>query len=316
MINPHLQMTLDECVGEVLNHLTGLDLHYIPELDRYRSITKHLNRALRLVATEAEWSYYSALEDLGTVHAGQESIYLRATRRPRVKLDDAARLVDQNGAIRLWAYYQPRESLHKYQGRTGLWIAHTRSEILFSRKITTGEEGFTFYLPVMREPQQFQVPATLENLEELITPPSPLPVGGELLQLRNFHNPEIVEEWVSISGQPPYRYEGPEDSLAALNYTPQQIKNQLLDAPHPDLIILKAAALYSQTDPVMQPRAQSLEAAYKELFYNLVERDTETTDNPYINTWHVPIQATIGGNPYRGSHAHPHSDERNIINYR
>ena len=315
-MNPQLQMTLDDCVGEVLNQLTGLDLHYVAELDRYRSITKHLNRALRLVATEEDWSYYAALENLGTLSEGQTSVHLRSARRPRINMDDAARVVDQNGNIRLWAHFLPRESLHKYQGRSGLWIASTRSEVTFSRKIRSQEAGYNLYLPVMREPHQFITPETLESVEDLVTPPAVIPTGGELLQLRNYHNPDIVEEWVTIDGLPPYRFTGPEQALGAQGYTPEQIRQQLLDFPYPDLIILKAAFLYAQTDPVMQPRVQTLEGTYKDLFYGLVERDTDHTDEPYLNTWNVPIQSSLSGNPYRGPHAHPHSDERNIINYR
>lgn len=311
-----MTMTLDECVGEVLNHLTGLDLHYIPELDRYRSITKQLNRALRLLATEHEWSHYSAVEDMGTVSAGQESIHLRSSRRPRIITDDSVRLVDDKNNIHMWAFYLPRESLHKHRGRTGLWVAQTRNELTFSRPISSREDGLRAMVPVMRPPREFIQPATRENLEDLTTPPLPLPEGAELIQLRNFHNPDIVEEWVSIPGLPPYEFSNPEASLAQQEYTPAAIKTQVLDFPYPDLVILRAAFQYAQTDPVMQPRVQTLEGQYKDVFYNLVERDTNHTDNTYVNDYHVPIQSSLSGNPYRGPHAHPHSDERNYYNYR
>jgi len=35
-----VRLTLDEAVAEVLGLLTGLDLTYEPELDRYRAITR------------------------------------------------------------------------------------------------------------------------------------------------------------------------------------------------------------------------------------------------------------------------------------
>lgn len=311
-----MTMTLDECVGEVLNHLTGLDLHYVPELDRYRSITKHLNRALRLVSIEHEWSYFSAIEEVGRVSAGQEKLYIRGSRRPRIILDDSLRLVDNENNIFMWAFFLPRESLHKHRGRTGLWVSHTRNELSFSRPISERESGLRALIPVMREPREFSVPATRESVEELITPPSPLPEGAELIQLRNFHNPDIVEEWVSIPGLPPYEYDNPEQSLGKQNYTLEEVREQLLDFPHPDLIILKAAHLYAQSDPVSQPRAQTLEAQYKDVYYSLVERDTNHTDNTYVNDYHVPIQSSLRGNPYGGPHTHPHSDERNFYNYR
>lgn len=313
-MNPTLHMTLDDAVGEVLNHLTGLDLHYVAELDRYRAIARTLNRALRLVSTEHEWSQYSAVEDLGAVTTGQTKIHLRSTVRPRIQLDDCLRLVDQNNCIHTWAYFLPRDALHKYHARTGLWVSHTRNELELSRPIGAHENGLRAFVPIMREPRQFIIPATLESVEELITPPSPIPVGAELIQLRNFHNPEIIEEWVSIPGQPPYEYYDPETSVGRIEYTSAQIRNQLLDFTFPDLIILKAAALYAATDPVMQPRVQTLEAQYKDLYYQLVERDTSHTDDPYRNDWQLPIEGNITDN--HRYHHHPHSDERFIHNYR
>lgn len=312
-MNPHLRMTLDEAVGEVLNYLTGLDLHYIAELDRYRSITRTLNRALRLVSTEHEWSFYSALEDLGHLSAGQQSARLRSSRRPRILLDDSVRIVDEDGCIREWAYFLPRESLHKYRHRTGLWVASVGSDILFSRPIAQ-EDGLKAYVPVMRDPRQLLIPSALESIEELISPPPAIPAGAELIQLRNFHNPEIIEEWVSAPGLPPYEYTDPENSLAQLELTPEQIRNQSIDFDFPDLIVLKAAFLYAQTDPIMQPRVQTLEGQYKDLFYALTERDTNHTDEPYRNDWRLPIQSSLRGDWF--PHQHPHSDERTYYNYK
>lgn len=311
-----LRVTLDGAVGEVLNHLTGLDLHYVAELDRYRSVTRFLNRSLRLTATERDWSHYASIEELGTVHRGQTSLYLRPGRRPRLITDDSVRLVDADGRIHTWAFWLPRESLHKYQNRAGLWVASIRNEVQFSRPISQSEEGLRAMAPVMREPVEFKIPETLESVEDIQNPPDDLPSGADLVQLRNFHNPDIVEEWVFVPGLPPYQHEDPEGALKQLKLTPHQIRNQVLDFPFPDLVILRAAAMYAASDPVMQPRVQSLEAAAKDLFYSLSERDTNHTDEPYRNDWAVPIQSSLNGGMFPSTHNHPHSDERTALDYR
>ncbi len=308
-------MTLDEAVNEVLNYLTGFDLHYIAELDRYRSIARTLNRAVRLVATEHEWGYYSSIEDMGELTVGQTEIALRRTRRPRIILDDSVRLVDKDDYIHEWAYILPRESLHKYQGRTGLWVGSTESRLTFNRPIGAHEAGLRAIVPVMREPRQLLIPATFDSVEDLDADGEEDPlVVQKIVQLRNFHNPDIVEEWVIDETAAPYIYTSPESSLEKLALTPLQVRNQKIDFSFPDLIILKAAFLYAQTDPVMQPRVQTLEGQYKNLFYALTERDTNHTDDPFINDFVVPIQGSLHDN--RSNHAHPHSDERRYYNYR
>lgn len=312
MAIPH-NVTLDEAVSEVLNYLTGLDLHYVAELDRYRSITRNLNRALRLVATEHEWSYYSAIADMGALHAGQTSLFFRTGQRPRIILDDSIRLVDDDNNIRMWAYYLARESLHKYRSRPGLWVAVTQKELTFSRPIPEAADGLRALVPVMRNPKELQVPNTLESVDELTSNP-PVPTGSELLQLRNFTNPEIIEEWVFTPGLPPYEFSDPEHSLSqTIGNSSSAVRNQLIDFDFPDLIVLKAALLYAQTDPIMQPRVPTLEGQYKNLFYALTERDTNHTDDPYINEWSVPMQSSIRNEHH--IHSHPHGDERKYYNY-
>lgn len=308
-------MTLDEAVNEVLNYLTGFDLHYIAELDRYRSIARTLNRSLRLVSTEQEWACYAAVEDMGEVSTGQTSILLRRSRRPRIILDDSMRLVDADNNIHMWAYFLPRESLHKYQGRTGLWVASTDNRLDFNRPIRSQENGMRAIVPVMRDPRPLILPASLDSMEALATDGDPDPlVLQKVVQLRNFHNPDIVEEWVIDETEAPYIYTSPESSLEQLSLTPTQVRNQLIDHSFPDLIVLKAAFLYAQTDPVMQPRVQTLEGQYKTLFYALTERDSNHTDDPFMNDFVVPIQGSLRDT--RGNHAHPHSDERRYYNYR
>lgn len=308
------EMTLDEAVGEVLNYLTGSDLHYIAELDRYRAIARTLNRALRLVATEHEWGYYASVEDMGELSLGQTEIRLRRDRRPRIILDDSVRLVDADNNIHEWAYILPRESLHKYQGRTGLWVSSTENRIDFSRPIQSKEAGLRAIVPVMREPRQLLIPATYDSLEDLAADGEEDPlVLQKILQLRNYHNPDIVEEWVIDETATPYIYTSPESSLQNLALTPTQVRGQKIDHSFPDLIVMKAAFLYAGTDPVMQPRVQTLEGQYKTLFYGLTERDTNHTDDPFINDFVVPIQGSLRDD--RRNHAHPHSDERRYYNY-
>ena len=74
---------------------------------------------------------------------------------------------------------------------------------------------------------------------------------------------------------------------------PTFVRKQSLDFPYPDLIIARAAWYYAQTDPVMQPRAQTLEEASKDLMYQVIERDVSNTDTPFQNTFTLPIQSEL-----------------------
>ena len=237
-MNPEVELTLDDAVGEVLGLLTGLDLTYAPELDRYRAITRQLNRALRSNALENEWSYYSAVLSVGTVNEGEREMALPTSQRPRIINDDAVRLVDADGHVVRWAYFLPRDALHKYGHRDGLWCAVTRKSLQFSRPFTEEEAGLEVQLPVMREPKQFR-----------------LPEPGRAV--------------------------------------PRAVRKQALDFPYPDVIVARAAFYYAQTDPVMQPRVPTLEEGYKDLMYQLIERDTSHTDTPYSNTFSLPISSGL-----------------------
>lgn len=261
MGNVDLEMTLDECVEEVLGNLTGLELSYAPEQDRYRTITRQLNRALRANALEREWAYYASQEEIGVVAPGDQSLHLRASLRPRIMGDDAVRLVDDTGTPRVWAYFLPRDAIEKYPARRGLWVSVTRQSLKFSRPFQQHEAGLHIILPVMREPRMFRLP------------------------------------------------EQPEDPSEGYVTVPDSIRQQLLDFDYPDLVIARAAYFYAQTDPVMQPRAQTLENEYKNLFYALNERDDRNTDSPYLNDFAVPIQGTINDTSFWDLH-HPHSDDR------
>lgn len=261
-MNPEVSLTLDEAVEEVLALLTGMDLSYDPRLDRYQVITRQLNRALRSNALEHEWSYYSDTRSIGTATFGEREYLIPTNLRPRIIGDDAVRLCDSDGNPRAWAYFLPRDALHKYPARGGLWASVTRSSVIFSRAINQLEEGLDIQIPVMREPTMFRLP------------------------------------------------EQPEDPNDPLVDVPDEIRNQPVDFPYPDIIILRAAFYYAQTDPVMQPRVQTLEAQYKDLMYQAIERDDRNTDSPFLNDFFVPVQNGLDtpGNP--AVHAHPHSDER------
>lgn len=261
--SPEITLTLDDAVQEVLGLLTGLDLMYQPELDRYRVITRQLNRALRANALEHEWSWYHSLVSAGTSVPNLTEVFLDATVRPRVVGDDAVRLVDEHGCVLRWAYFLPRDSLHKYQGRyQGLWVSVTRNALTFSRPLFEEEGGLDIQVPVMREPIMFRLP--------------PIP-------------------------------EDPDDPLVPVDPT---IRNQPVDFSYPDVVVQRAAWYVAQADPVMQPRAQTLEAAYKDLMYQVIERDDRNTDAPYLNEFFVPIQNGIVNQPMM--HRHPHSDERRL----
>lgn len=241
-MNPELSMSLDDTVGEVLGLLTGLDLTYTPELDRYRAITRQINRALRSNALDQEWSWYSSTLNLGAVSEGDREMLMPTQQRPRIINDDAVRLVDSELRVVKWAYFLPRDALHKYELRNGLWCSVTRKSLTFSRPILKEEAGLEVLVSVMREPIMFRLPSQGKTV-------------------------------------------------------PTTVRKQLLDFPYPDAIITRAAYYYAQTDPVMQPRVPTLESDYKDVMYQLIERDTSNTDTPYINTFTLPIQSGLVDEP-------------------
>lgn len=261
MSNPEISMTLREAVDEVLGALTGMDLMYEPEQDRFQAITRALNKALRLNALEKEWSYYSGEHNVGTTDAGIRSFWMSNTVRPRMVGDDSVRLVDPDSeSVIRWAYFLPRDALPKYEYRSGLWCAVTRKEIRFSRPLWESEANLDIVVVGMREPLQFRLPAQPTDPDEPLVP------------------------------------------------VPEEVLNQEVDFSYPDVIIMRAMYLYAQADPVMQPRAQTIEAQYKDLMYQAIERDDRNTDSPYMNEWFVPVQAGIHSSP--SIHGHPHADER------
>lgn len=97
----------------------------------------------------------------------------------------------------------------------------------------------------------------------------------------------------------------PEDPDAPLVDVPQVIRDQPIDFAYPDVITVRAAFYYAQTDPIMQPRVQTLEAQYKDLMYQVIERDDNFTDSPYSNEFVLPIQGALS--PGGFVHQHPHA---------
>lgn len=259
-MNPDVSLTLEDSVAEVLAILTGLDLEYDPNQDRFRAITRALNRATRANALEHEWSYYSSVEDVGYAIVGEKEVPIRTSVRPRIINDDAVRLVNRHGEPEVWAYFLPRDALHKYVRRDGLWCATTRSVLTFSRPFSRREDGLMIQVPVMREPELFELPALPKNNTTPIPP------------------------------------------------VPKPILKQLLDFDNPDVVVMRAAFMYAQGDPVMQPRVQALEAQYKDLMYQLIERDDRNTDTPYQNEFLLPVDHDIYGPSSLVHHHHPHSD--------
>lgn len=260
-MNPEVQMTLDDCVEEVLGMLTGLELRYDPSFDRYRAVTRQINRALRANALEREWSYYSSLEDIGQAYEGVQDVPIRPSVRPRIIGDDSVRLCDDEGVPMVWAYFLPRDAIEKYPARKGLWVSVARQSLHFSRPFQRHEHGLRIQLPLMREPRMFRLP------------------------------------------------EQPEDDQGDLVEVPESVRKQLLDFEFPDAVLYRAAYFYAMSDPVMQPRAQTLENEYKNVFYALNERDDRHTDSPYQNEFFLPIQGNLNGYNVQDWH-HPHADER------
>ena len=260
-MNPNTEITLEESVEEVLAILTGLDLYYEPNQDRFRAVTRAINRAVRANATENEWSHYTSTEQVGYAYAGERVVPIRAELRPRIIGDDAVRLVNRKGRVVTWAYFLPRDSIHKYDRADGeLRVAITKQMLEFSRPFYRVEHGLMIEVPVMREPELFKLP------------------------------------------------ELPSDPNTPIPDVPEEILKQKLDFDYPDVIIARAAFMYAQTDPLMQPRAQILEQQYKDLMYNLIERDTRNTDAPYLNDFILPISNSIDGRD-GVRHRHPHADE-------
>lgn len=244
-INPDVSMNLQQAVTEVLVLLTGQTLQYDPDQDRFRAIASHLNRAMRSNALEQNWSYYSEQLTIDLTGRERDMVFPISTGfRFRVINDDAVRVLDLDQYPIAWAYFIPRDALHKYRNRGGLWASVTRNELTLSRPLTTVTDvlaGYTMVVPVMREPEPFVIPA----------------------------DPTVAMDPVVLA--------------------------QPVDFDFPDVVIARAAWLYAQTDPMLQPRVQTLEDQYKDLMYQLIERDTAFTDTPDQNEIIVPVQGDIHG---------------------
>ena len=244
-INPDVSMTLEEAVRDVLSILTGQELTYDPNLDRFRAITKHLNRALRSMALENEWSYYHTIERIPLDgREGDLDFDITTDYRFRIISDDAARVLNPDEHPVAWAYFLPRDALHKYRNSSGLWCSVIRNRLTLSRPLSSvagALDGHVLELPLQREPIPFRLP------------------------------------------------DDPTEAADPL------VLAQEVDFDFPDVVIARAAWLYAQTDPIMQPRVQTLEEQYKDMMYQLIERDTNYTDSPDQNEIIVPVQHDIYG---------------------
>lgn len=245
-INPEVVFSLDDAVEEVLGLLYGQDLTYDSTFDRYRVIARMVNRALRANALEHEWSYYH--DDL-TLTADPGALTLTLSVDSSVRLrqtsDDAVRMVDTEGEPLAWAYFLPRDALHKVRHQPGWWCSVVRNTLQFSRPMPVTDFSYSIKVPVMREPYRFVIPAPVED---------------------------------------------PEDALPT--FDPVE-RAKAVDFHYPDIIVARAAYMYALTDPVVQPRAQTLEANYKDLMYQAIERDDRFTDSPLENNYIVPVQNGI-----------------------
>lgn len=157
-MNPETTMTLEEAVSEVFVRLTGLTLDRDPNYDRWKTAVSHLNRALRENAMDHEWSCYVTTENVGKLQPGQRTIRLRSSVRPKMIDDDAVQLHDEHGHAVAWAYFLPRDSLHKYAHRRGLWASVVGRDVHLSRPLQGGELELDVVVPVIREPRQFRLP--------------------------------------------------------------------------------------------------------------------------------------------------------------
>ena len=166
-MNTEVLLTLDDAVAEVLGMLTGLDLSYEPELDRYRSITRQLNRALRANALENEWTYYASTAAIGSASEGDDRLLLPSSMRPRIINDDAVRLLSDDVVV-TWAYFLPLDAIHKYRSQPGLWCSMERQTLFFSRPFLPEEDGLEIHVPVMREPRMFRLPSAGETVPDSI----------------------------------------------------------------------------------------------------------------------------------------------------
>lgn len=196
-MSTEVQTTLDDAVAEVLGMLTGLDLTYEPEYDRYRAVTRQLNRALRQNALDADWSYYSGVEILGPITEGDTSYDIDPQHRVRILDDDAMRICDDDGKPVKWAYILPRDSLHKYRNRMGLWCSVVRKTIEFSRPFFESEQDLWVHVPIMREPTMFRLPPTGEVVTADIRE-----------QLIDFDYPDLViarAAWLYAQADPVYQ---------------------------------------------------------------------------------------------------------------
>ena len=92
-MSKEVEMNLDQAVAEVSALLNGIELTLDHNQERYRVIARFINHALRDVALEVEWSYYSDYENVGISHEHIRLVHLRHSLSTRFMKDFAFRMV-------------------------------------------------------------------------------------------------------------------------------------------------------------------------------------------------------------------------------
>lgn len=112
---------------------------------------------------------------------------------------------------------------------------------------------------------------------------------------------EGLEVWATVMREP--RQTTIPDSGTKI---PDADLSRPLDFENPDMVIAHAAWQMSLSNPLYQPRAQTLEDVYNNFKYALTERDSDHSDSPMQNSF-TPSY----GDPFIAMHhPHPHSDRR------
>lgn len=89
---------------------------------------------------------------------------------------------------------------------------------------------------------------------------------------------------------------------------PQDEMDRDIDFHRADMVVMKAAYLYAQTDPLLQPRVPQLEQDYRAVFYQVQEQDTNVTMGAMVNDFQLPIEGDYRFVSGHGYGLHPHSD--------
>lgn len=258
------------------------------------------NRDVQMTLDEAVAETLAILTGLDLAYDPRQDRYVATTRA----LNRALR---GNALEREWSYYADTEDVGVSTiGQTAVMLrSSVRPRIINDDSVTLCDEGVPLVWASFLPRDALSKYAHRNELRCAV-------VRNKLMFSRPLRHAEAgLNILVPVMREPRlFRLpEQPEDPSQPLVEVPQRIRDQLLDFDYPDVVIARAAWYISQTDPVMQPRAQTLEGAYKDLMYQLIERDERFTDSPIQNDWLMPMQGSLGGGPTPRAHGHPHADE-------